>query len=208
VVQDICKRQRFWWRRIAFTFQTVQGQGTYDLTTISTTPPITEILLDEITKFTLLMTTSPLQVTELLPAFTPESLIEMTANTTPTNPTNGNNNGAVGGRYTMDAGDYKTIRIDPPDAAYTAYIVGWAMPNPGGDSTNDNVPLIPPWGHNTIVTGIVAKVFRFAYGSSNMKSVDSAAEYEQGIQDLAQRKQFDPNYRTQLVTHESAIRST
>jgi hypothetical protein len=200
VLQDICKRQRFWWRRIQVNFPLVIGQTTYDLTTITTVPAnaLKEIALDEITKFTLILSPSPLQKAELTPIFDPEAVIEMQNNTQNSQP----------GRYTMNHGDYKTLLIDPPDAAYNSYIIGWGMPNPPSDTTNDNVPLIPPWGHNTVVAGLMVKIFKFAYGTENPKTVDALAEYEQGIADLEQRKQFDPNYRLQLTLNESAVRST
>jgi hypothetical protein len=86
---------------------------------------------------------------------------------------------------------------------------------PGSDSAIDKVPLIPPWGHNTIVAGMTAKIFKFAYGSKNEKTIDAVEEYEQGLQDLASRKQFDPNYKLQMNLTEDqsgfmqgAIRST
>lgn len=209
VLQDICKRERFWWRRLAFSFQTVANQPTYDLTIITTTPAgaMTEILLDEITKLTFIVTTNPYQTAEFVPVFDPESLIDLINNTLPTSPTQGNPQ-APGGRYTIDPSGINLLRIDPPDNVYTAYLVGWAMPNPATDSAVDTVPLIPAWGHNTIVAGMVARIFKFAYGSKNEKTLDAVAEYEQGIQDLAQRKQFDPNYVLQLKSHESAVRST
>lgn len=210
VVQDICKRERFWWRRVRVSFSLVTGQPTYDLSSITTTPAgaLTEIALDEITKFTLILATNPVQFAEMTPVYDPEAIIEMVNNTSLTNPTTGNNNGP-GGRYTLGAdNDYKTLRIDPPDAAYTAFLVGWGMANPGSESTTDSVPLIPPWGHNTIVAGMNAKIFKFAYGSRNEKTLDAIAEYEQGIQDLQQRKQFDPNYRLQMSLAEDAVRST
>lgn len=210
VLQDICKRERFWWRRVEFSFTLSIGTPTYDLTKITTTPSgaLTNIALDEITKFTLILAPNPLQVAELTAVFDPEALIEMVNNTSVVNPVTGNGNCIPGGRYTFDANDYKTLRIDPPDAAYTAYIVGWGMPNPATDSASDVVPLIPPWGHNTIVEGMSARIFRFAYGSRNEKTTDAIAAYEQGIQDLAQRRKFDPNYRSQLSLAESAVRST
>lgn len=211
VLQDICKRERFWWRRVEFSFTLTIGTATYDLTKITPAPStaLTEIALDEITKFTLILTQNPLQVAELTPVFSPEALIEMINNTSVVNPLIGlPGQNIPGGRYTLDANDYKTLRIDPPDQAYTAYIVGWGMPNPGSDSSNDAVPLIPPWGHNTIIAGMMAKLFKYAYGSRNEKTIDAAAEYEQGIQDLQQRKKFDPNYRSQLSLAEGAVRST
>jgi hypothetical protein len=218
VVQDICKRQRFWWRRIAFNFTAAAATQTFDLTQITTVPAgaMTEILLDEITKLTLILSPNPFQTAEFVPVFDPETYIEMVNNIQPASP----NNPSVqfpgaGGRYTLDPSGINVLRIDPLDTNYSAYLVGWAMPNPASDSTNDNVPLIPAWGHNTIVMGLVAKVFRFAYGSKNEKTLDAAGEYEQGIQDLLQRKQFDPNYKLQMNTTEDssgsmtgAIRST
>ena len=211
VCQDICKRQRFWWRRIQFSFQLVSGTPTYDLTQITTTPAnlLNNLAIEEITKFTVLLTATPYLVAQFVPVFDPEALIDMLNNSNLTSPLTGNAlNGQPGGRYTMDANDFKILRIDPPDFNYTATVVGWAMPNPPTDVADDTVPLIPPWGHNTIVAGMMAKIFRFAYGTSNQKTVDAAAEYEQGIHDLEMRKQFDPNYRSQLILSESAVRST
>lgn len=210
VCQDICKRQHFWWRRIQFSFQLVSGTPTYDLTQITTTPAniLANLAIEEITKFTVLLTATPYMVAQFVPVFDPEALIDMVNNSTLTAPATGNTNGQPGGRYTMDANDFKTLRIDPPDVNYTAFVVGWAMPNPPSDVTSDAVPLIPPWGHNTIVAGMMAKIFKYAYGSANQKTIDAVAEYEQGIQDLEMKKQFDPNYRLQLSLSEAAVRST
>lgn len=211
VLQDICKRERFWWRRIQFNFNAIAGTQTFDLTTITTVPAnaMQEILLDEITKFTIILTPNPFQVAEFVPVFDPETLIEMINNTTPASP----NNPSVqfpgaGGRYTMDPSGINVVRIDPLDINYTAYIVGWAMPNPASDSTNDNVPLIPAWGHNTILEGMKWMIFDWVYGEDNPKTVSALRRYEQAIQDLAQRKQFDPNYKLQLALQEGAVRST
>jgi hypothetical protein len=200
VLQDICKRERFWWKRLQIQFNLVIGQATYDLTQITTVPAnaLAEIAFDEITKFSLITAPNPLQTAELVAVFDPETIIEMQNDTQTQQP----------GRYTMNPGDYKTLLIDPPDAAYKAYIIGWGMPNPPSDSADDDVPLIPPWGHNTIVSGLVWRIFKFAYGSKNEKTVDALAEYEQGIQDLAQRRQFDPTYSLQLSLNENAVRST
>lgn len=202
VLQDICKRQRFWWRRLAVNFTLSAGVQKYDLTTITTSPALTEILFEEISKFQIILSTTPYQVQDLLPVYDPTAIIAMLDGA-------GNNaQPATPARYTMNPFDYKTLLIDAPDLNYTAYLVGWAMPNPASDSTNDNVPLIPPYGHNAIVAGLVAKMFRFAYGSQNPKSQDAALEYEQAIQDLEAKRQFDPNYQVQMNLQESAVRST
>lgn len=198
VLQDIAKRQRFWWRRLLVNFALAPNTKTYDLTNAALFPTLTEIAFEEITKFTLILSPNPYQAAELVPVFDPQTLVDMINNTQQQAP----------GRYTTDAGGYTVLRIDPPDLAYNAFIVGWAMPNPATDSTNDAVPLIPTWGHNTIVAGMNAKIFKFAYGSKNEKTLDAVAEYELGLQDLMSKKQFDPNYRSQLTLSEDAVRST
>lgn len=197
VLQDICKRQRFWWRRLIVQFSLTAGTSTYSLSDSTLFPALAEIALEEITKFTLILSPSPYQVAELVPVFDPEVLIDMVNNTTAGQP----------GRYTISS-QSDLLRVDVPDKNYSAYIVGWAMPNPASDSADDAVPLIPSWGHNAVIAGLVAKIFRFAYGSKNEKAMDSQAEYEQALQDLMSKKQFDPNYKSQLSLNECAVRST
>jgi hypothetical protein len=196
VLQDIAKRQRFWWRRLVVSFTLTNNVKTYDLTNATTFPALTDIAFDEISKITLVLTPNPLQVSELLPIFDPEAIIEMTQNAVLGQP----------GRYTMQ-GDH-IILVDPPDTNYTAYLAGWAMPNPPNIPVSDVVPLIPTYHHNVIVSGMNAKIFKFAYGSKNDKTMDAIAEYELGLQDIMAKKQFDPNYRNQLSFAESAVRST
>lgn len=204
VVQDISKRTRFWWRRVQVTFPFTPEIGLYDLTNAALFPSLTEIALDEITKFSFILSPNPLQVVELTPIFDPEAVQEMVWN----------NNPASGfttiqpARYSMNPGDYKTLIIDPPNLAYTAFLTGWGMPNPASDSTSDAVPLIPPWGHNTIVEGLKAKIFGYVYGEEHAKTVNSEKKYEMAILDLQSRPKFDPNYRSQLSLAEDAVRST
>lgn len=211
-MQDICKRQRYWWRRGYLTFPLVVGQPLYTLNSslagLSPASALTEIAIEEITKFSILLSPNPYQTAEFVPVFDPETLIDMINNTALTSPTIGNLTGQPGGRYTIDGNSSNVLRIDPPDAAYQASMVFWAMADPGTDSATDAVPLIPSWGHNTIVAGINAKIFKFAYGSKNEKTLDAQMEYEQGLQDLMSKRQFDPNYRSQLSLSEDAVRST
>jgi len=190
VLQDICKRQRFWWRRVMATFNLTAGMKEYDLSAL-----LSEIAFEEIIKIELV--TSP-DRTELAPIFDSDSVIQMTLATTRVVPS----------RYTIKPGESQRILFDPADANYGGYIVGWGMPNPATDTATQAVPLIPSWGHNTIVAGMMAKIFKYAYGSKNDKTVDAQMEYEQGLVDLMSKKQFDPNYRLQLSVAEDAIRST
>lgn len=199
VCQDICKRQRFWWRRGLVTFTIQANVSTYDLSTITTVPEsqLSEIGVEEVIKLQIITSQSPLTFTDLGPVFDADSLIGMMANTTPIQP----------GQYTMEANDYKTLRVDLPDADYTAYLAFWGISNPATDSSSDAVPLIPPWGHNAIVAGLNAKIFKFAYGSKNPKTIDAEKEYEQAIDDLQMKSNFSPNKRTQVILGEAAIQS-
>lgn len=199
VCQDICKRSRFWWRRLIVTWPLTANTPTYDFTNAALFPSLKEIAVEEIQRFTLIIAAGPpLQEVRLMPIFDSEGIIEMTLNTTLAQPA----------RYTIDPLTYSKLRIDPPDLNYTAYIVGWAMPNPAADSVNDVVPLIPPWGHNAIVEGMKAKIFEFAYGPESGKATGARELYEAAILDLLSKKQFDPTYILQLNVKEHAIRST
>jgi hypothetical protein len=50
VLQEFCAEARFWWRKIQFTFNTVNGTATYDLGSVTTVPVITGLYIDEFTK--------------------------------------------------------------------------------------------------------------------------------------------------------------
>lgn len=195
IVQDICKRNRFWWRKWSVTFPTIIGTTTYDLTTITATPTLTEIAVEEVTK---------LQVNvagvwaALVPIYDDATIQTMLLNTSRAQP----------GRYTFAPNDYKIILIDPPDAVYTARMSFWAMPNPNTDSSQETVPLIPPWGHNAVVEGMAAYIWESLYGLLNQKTVAYKRRYEDSIMNLQARPRFSADYVQTLTSNESAIRST
>ena len=80
VLQDICKRQRFWWRRVLVNFALTPNTKTYDFTNAALFPSLAEIAIEEITKFTLILSTNPYKTAELTPVFDPQTLIDMTVN--------------------------------------------------------------------------------------------------------------------------------
>ena len=198
VLRDICKRQRFWWRRVQGSFTMTIGTPSYDLSDTTIFTGIENIALDEITKFTIILAPSPLSVRELTAVFDPETVIEMQQVTGNAQPT----------RYTMKPGTSQTLLIDPPDSAYSSYVIGWGMPNPATDSASDDVPLIPSWGHDTIVDGMRVQIFSQVYGDGHAKTNKAVKDFEKGMEDLAMRIKFDPNYARQLAVNGEAIRST
>lgn len=204
IVQDICKRKRYWWRKIIFSFNTQAGSAfqNYDLLTITTTPAITDIAIEEIIKLELVVPkigTTP-QFSELTPIFDSYGRASILENTQPGQP----------GRYCFLNNDWHNLTLDPSDAVYKIYLDGWAMPNPAStDSSSDAVPLIPPWGHNAIVEGMIAYVWENAYGARDARTLDYKNRYEQSILNLQMRPQFTTDNTQQVInSSDSAIRST
>ena len=71
--QHVCKQNRFWWRKKWISFSLVVGTKTYDLTSITTTPTLTETGAEEIIKWQLVTTTgSSTTFPEIAPVFDDE----------------------------------------------------------------------------------------------------------------------------------------
>ena len=194
VVQDICKRFRFWWRKLDVTFTMTQNTTTYDFTTITTTPTLSEIAVAEIIQLAIIIqAVNPFQDSELTPIFDGQGFREMKNNTVQAQP----------GRYTMGVDDWKTLRIDPPDKSYTAEMTFWAMPIIDTDVAATTVPLIPPYDHDTIVAGMEAAINRRVYGPDDRRFVGAQQQYEAKLLNMMVRKQFTTNYNEQWISSDS-----
>jgi hypothetical protein len=204
VLQDFCGRNRFWWRQLYTTFQTVAGTQTYDLTSVTLSPALPEIAIEEITQIGLVSIGQNPPIGYLSPIFDPETIIEMKQGVN----INGLNVPAPPSRFAMDFNDYKTLLLDAPDGIYTLAVTGWAMPNPAKDSTNAAVPVVPPWHHKAIVDGMEAYIWSKIYGPQNDKYVTANAKYEASIALAQARPRFSTNYAQQLIQSEDAVRST
>ena len=196
--QDICKKNRFWWRKKFITFNLVVGTTTYDLTSISTTPTLTETGIEEIVRFTIITQNSPLQTANLDPIFDETGIFSMLEATATAQPS----------RYTMGVDALQTLRIDPPDQAYRVRLTFWAMPNFNDESTITTVPLIPAWHHNAIAECITAEVLEKAYGLQDVKASTMRAKYQASLIDMQMRPRFSTNYVQSLASSEDAVRST
>lgn len=196
--QDICKRGRHWWRKGDVTFNMTQGVTTYDLTSIVTSPALTNQAVDEIMGITLVLQTSPLNTADLTPIFDRAGILAMKNNTQQAQPS----------RYTMKPGDWKTILIDPPDATYLAELSCWLMPNLSKETSDDTVPLIPPFYHNIIVEGLEMRINKRVYGANDTRYRDSLETYNASILSMMMRPQFTSNYSRQWVTDETYVDGT
>lgn len=210
-LQKLSRRYRFWWRKCYAVFTLPIGTTSVDLMTLTSTAvptgnglvpatAFTEVGVEEVVTLERIdsATSNPPALTELDPVIGSDGFIEMLVGVTPSKP----------GRYIFDYGDYKTLRLDSTDAAYQFVLTFWGMPNPGKDSAIDAVPLIPPWYHDVIVDGMVMDIFAKSYGEQNLKTVAAKEDYEAGIVDMIMRPQYTGKLNSQLITNESAVRST
>lgn len=196
--QHICKQNRFWWRKKFITFNLVVGTPTYDLTSISTTPTLTETGAEEIVKWTLILQSQPIQTADLVPIYDDDGIFGMLEATQNVQP----------GRYTMGVDALQTLRIDPPDQAYKTRLTFWAMPNFTDESTNTTPPLIPAWHHNAIAEGMASIILENAYGLQDEKSATMRARYEKSLIDMQMRPRFSTDYTQSFDSSEDAVRST
>lgn len=197
--QHVCKQNRFWWRKKYITFPLVVGTTTYDLTSITTTPTLVETGVEEIIIWKLVSTVgSTLSFPELNPVFDDEGVFSMLEATTNVQPA----------RYVMGLDALQTLRIDPPDQAYSTRLTFWAMPNFSDESTSTTVPVIPPWHHNAIVECMTAEILENTYGLQDVKATTMRARYQASLQDMQMRPRFTTNYVQSLASQEDAVRST
>lgn len=202
VLQDFCGQSRFWWRQMAVTFSLVLGQTTYDTTTITCVPDISQIAIEEITQVAIL--NAGAAPSFLVPVLDPMTNMEMRAGFGP----GGTASPCKPGRYMMDFNDFKTLRFDTPDAAYNMMLAFWAMPDPRTETASDLVPLVPPWHHKGIVFGMEAEIWRTVYGPKNDKYITAAAKYSNAVNLAQARPRFTTNASQQLTSNERSIRST
>jgi hypothetical protein len=203
VIQDFCGQNRFWWRQMSVAFSLVQGTAIYDTTSISATPDISQIAIEEITSVAIINQGSA--PTELVPVFDPLTQMEMRAGLGPT--------GLVGqqakpGRYMIDFNDFKTLRFDTPDFAYSMLMTFWGMPDPRTESADDSVPLVPPWWHRALVHGMEAEIWRSVYGPKNQKYVTAKQQYQADVLLAQARPRYTTNFSQQMIPGERSIQST
>lgn len=197
-IQDVCKRQRFWWRRLDVTFNMTQGTTQYDFTTITTTPALVEMAVEEIIAIALvsggsIIPTTPPTNPELTPIFDPIGIRAIKQNTVQAQPS----------RYTISTIDWKTLLIDPPDATYVAEMTFWAMPIIDKDTASNVIPLIPPFYHNVLVEGLEARINKRVYGPNDSRFLGAQQAYETSILLMSQRPQYTTNYNKQWINDDS-----
>ena len=200
VLQEFCGESRFWWRKKTFTFNTVASTGTYDLTSITTTPSLSGIAVEEITKVTYVRAYNDLA--ELYPIYDDETYIEIAED---------NVTKDVPGRYLMEANNNQVLRIAPlPAAIYKIRVTYWAMPNPATDGllALASVPIVPPWFHRAIVHGMEYYIWRSIYGGSDDRTRTALMAYQKVVAYAQSRRRFSTNFSEQFISSEAGVQST
>jgi len=235
VLQDFCSRNRFWWRSMVIQLNTIQGQGSYDLTAPGAVSgaDLSEIEIEEVVTLTAVDAAvvaaaaasgggfgvggfglGGFGVGELTPGGGGVTAAAILGDLVPVYDEIAqimmlaNSTPVQPTRYFFGNNDTKTLIIDPPDRVYNLWMAFWAMPSPSNDSTNQVIPLVPSRFHRVLRSGMEAYIWQHVYGSANPRYVVAKKEYEDGIILAQSRPRFSTNYSQQFISSESAIRST
>lgn len=176
IMQEFCSEHRFWWRKKRFTFATVGGTDSYDLTdttNVVTTPADIGPYVEEITYVGRVDGT---KICDVDPIFDDAAIAEWSVDTTQDKP----------GIYTIESNDlqkFQTLRLHKtPNGVYTMHVFAWLMPNPSADSASDDqIYVVPSIWHHALQTGLEKEIWRLAYGEENPKYGTALALYNKKV---------------------------
>jgi hypothetical protein len=202
-IQEFCGEARFWWRKKNLTFATVAATSTYDLTDLTNVPTVPAgagLYIAEITK--IIVTDSVGNVSPVDPVFDDESVAGIIQDTSKRKPD----------VYTIDTASltaYQVLRFPLLDAAYTARVFFWAMPNPTADNSDDVVYIVPTYLHHCLVTALEKEVWRSVFGAQDPKYTSAKAQYDKKVEMAKEVPAFSTGYAPQFSSQSNeAIRST
>lgn len=203
VAQEFCAEHRYWWRKKRFTFPTVAGTDSYDLTdttNVVTTPAGAGPLVEEVTFVGIPNGTS---MDELDPIFDDDAIATWGLDVSQDRP----------GLYTLGSNNLtnsQVLRVHKiPNAVYTISVFAWMMPNVATDSNDENIYIIPPMWHRTLQAGLEREVWRLKYGEQDPKFVTANALYEKGVAAAKVQPAFSTKTNVQFRRNDGrAVRST
>jgi hypothetical protein len=173
VVQDLCSRKRWFWRKKRYTITTVAGTSTYDLSSSSVIASAGGIDVEEIIKDSVVYVLGPTQLSRMGVIFDEDLQMKAIEDTSTTGePT----------AIFIEPGSYQTVRVTPvPAGVYTISFMAWAMPNSDFDGILTSVPLVPKYMHPVLVKGLETQILRYTIGEGAAKFTTANGEYEAGI---------------------------
>lgn len=197
-LDEMTQERHFWWRRKTFSFQTVIGTQSYDLSTNSTgsanAPDLAEI--------------EEIFVVNSNPQFWPY--------TVPPEFTARQQIGAIYGQpqvgqliprsgYFLTPGDFQQLTLSqPPNQVYTVAGTYYAVPMVT-DTAQDVIPLVPPNLHWGLIYMYERRVFEFLFGQGDPRWQVSNKRYQDFLQSAARSKSFSQQYAVHASTSGGAI---
>lgn len=203
VAQEFCGEHRYWWRHKTFTFPTVAGTDSYDLTdttTVATTPANAGPFVEEIT---FVGRVDGTKICELDPIFDDQAIAEWDTDTSQDKP----------GLWTI-TGDSLTnaqkIRLHKvPNGIFTMHVAAWMIPNATTDSSDETIYIVPPVWHTALQVGLEREVWRLKYGQQDPKFITANALYEKKVATAKVQPSFSTAKTVQWRRNDGrAVRST
>jgi hypothetical protein len=201
--QEFCSEHRYWWRHKEFTFPTVAGTDTYDLSDTSvvvTTPTGAGPFVEEITHITM---EDAGNIADLDPVFDDHTIAAWDLETTQDKP----------GVWTISGRSLTSTQIlrlhKVPSGVFVMHVAAWMMPNPAVDTSDDVIYIIPPIWHHALQTCVEKEIWRMVYGEEDPKYVTALNLYNKKVA-AAKKKPSFSTQREQFFSNqqEEAIRST
>lgn len=162
---EFCMEKHFWWRKKYVSFATAVGTKDYDLS--GDAPDLAEI--DEIVPATAISGST----CRLRPFFDAPSIIaaaNATANAAPSS-------------YTMVPGQTQQIRLGAPaDQVATLAAIYWAIPMRTNDTSDEAIPLVPPFLHWGLAYALERRVYEVLYGQLDPRFAMANKRYDDFIE--------------------------
>lgn len=163
-LQDICMEMRWPWRKKWATFTSASGTASYDLTD---TAIVTDAVGDLEELITIVRVNSATDMFELEPTTKASEMILAKHSTTTGEP----------GNYFLEPGTEGTVHlVDIPNAARTYRFLYWAIPNPGLESSDGSILLLPTKYHHVLLQAVIAEFWAMMPGEG-IAGPNAAAAY-------------------------------
>jgi hypothetical protein len=197
-IDEFCGEKHFWWRRKAFSFQTIPGTQTYDLSAA----PANASDLVEIEE-TYCVSAPPAQWPGMVhPRFSPRAQIGAiygSAAQIALLPANG---------YFLTPGGFQQFNfMAPPNDVYTVAGTYYAVPMVTNVATVD-IPLIPPNLHYGLFDVFERRVLKYLYGQNDPRFTVSDAAYQKFVLDAAKSKNFSQQFSMSMRSTRPAVVSS
>jgi hypothetical protein len=193
-LQDLCRENRWPFRRMRGTFTSVAGTKTYDLTSATYGD------MDDLEEVIAVYYVNGTTVYKVGPSAQSDDMVSDLIATDSGDPS----------RYTLEPGTEGTIRFDKCSSVRTFYVYYWAIPNPSIEDTDDTIALLPSKYHYVLLQYVTAMFWALLPGEG-ISGPNATAAYNLYLRqlDLMKRKSaFSTQETRSFKSTEAAVRAT